>query len=207
MPISSSAASVVSNIFLSHARKYTLSWMQEKKKEYRIRGKTATASVDVLDQETSHKNFLTIGPALPSPVAVLNEPHHKKVLKRSLSTLSNLSSCTNYNNDTDGTSTTVSIQNCPDGSVHVSRNQKAKEKNPDRICLDRRGLSAVPIVDGEPQLRLLSLQHNLLSKLDGLQEQGFSFLVFLDVYDNQLERISSLDTLDNLRVLLMGKNR
>lgn len=101
----------------------------------------------------------------------------------------------------------ASIQAYPDGTVHVSRTQKAKEKNPDRICLDRRGLSAVPIVDGEAQLRLLSLQHNLLSKLDGLQEQRFLFLVFLDVYDNQLESISSLDTVESLRVLLMGKNR
>lgn len=68
-------------------------------------------------------------------------------------------------------------------------------------------MSVIPIIDGEPQLRLLSLQHNLVSKLDGMQEQNFQYLVFLDVYDNQLEKINNLNNLENLRVLLMGKNR
>lgn len=56
-------------------------------------------------------------------------------------------------------------------------------------------------------MRLLSLQHNLLTKLDGLQNLGVNKLVFLDIYDNQLERLSHLDSFDNLRVLLVGKNR
>lgn len=210
MPISSSAASAVSAavyiIYVQMCTNLCVWSSQEKKKEYRIRGKTATASVDIYDKETSHKNFLTIGPALPSPVAVINE-HQRKVLKRSLSTLSTLNTCGNYDEENTNVDVPVLLQNFPDGTIHVSRTQKAKEKNPDRICLDRRGLSLIPIIDGEPHLRLLSLQHNLLSKLGGLQEQGFPFLVFLDVYDNQLEKITSLDTLENLRVLLMGKNR
>lgn len=65
----------------------------------------------------------------------------------------------------------------------------------------------MPVIKGEPKLRLLSLQHNLLNNLDGLKQQGYPYLVFLDIYDNQLEKICSLDTLENLRVLLMGKNR
>lgn len=56
-------------------------------------------------------------------------------------------------------------------------------------------------------MRLLSLQHNLLTKLDGLQNLGVNRLVFLDIYDNQLEKLSHLDSFDNLRVLLVGKNR
>lgn len=84
---------------------------------------------------------------------------------------------------------------------------KEKEKNPDRISLDRRGLTVLPIIQGEPRLRLLSLQHNLINNLENLKEQDFPFLVFLDIYDNQLERISCLDVLQNLRVLLLGKNR
>lgn len=130
---------------------------------------------------------------------------NRRVLKRSLSNLSSNSTCINIENDSEDTP--VSLHNFPDGTVHVTRTQKAKEKNPGRICLDRRGLSLIPIVEGEPQLRLLSLQHNLISKLDGIQEQKFMFLVFLDVYDNQLEKINSLSNLENLRVLLMGKNR
>jgi leucine-rich repeat-containing protein 49 len=60
---------------------------------------------------------------------------------------------------------------------------------------------------GETQVRLLSLQHNLITSLDGVPTQGLTRLVFLDIYDNQLERITGLDSLQNLRVLLVGKNR
>lgn len=68
-------------------------------------------------------------------------------------------------------------------------------------------MSVLPVIDAEPRLRLLSMQHNLLTKLDGLHVQNFVHLVFLDIYDNQLERISSMESLVSLRVLLMGKNR
>lgn len=57
------------------------------------------------------------------------------------------------------------------------------------------------------RLRLLSLQHNLISNLEGLKTQHFPFLVFLDIYDNQLEQMENISTLENLRVLLIGKNR
>lgn len=95
----------------------------------------------------------------------------------------------------------------PDGTVHVTRTQKEKEKNADRISLDRRGLTTLPIINGEPKLRLLSLQHNLINTLEGFRTQEFSCLVFLDIYDNQLENIYCLDALENIRVLLIGKNR
>ena len=32
-------------------------------------------------------------------------------------------------------------------------------------------------------------------------------LIFLDLYDNRIERIGGLSTLTNLRVLMLGKNR
>lgn len=91
--------------------------------------------------------------------------------------------------------------------LQVLRTPKEKEKNPDRISLDRRGLNVIPVIHDEPKLRLLSLQHNLINSLESLQSQDFRFLVFLDIYDNQLETISCLDELENLRVLLLGKNR
>jgi len=73
----------------------------------------------------------------------------------------------------------------------------------------RRGLTAVPLLPNETKLRLFSLQHNFLLKLDGISTCGLtpSRLVFLDLYDNQVERISGLDALENLRVLLLGKNK
>ncbi|XP_069672642.1 leucine-rich repeat-containing protein 49 [Periplaneta americana] len=111
--------------------------------------------------------------------------------------------------DSDIQRSDVLLQTGPTGSgrLHVSRSQKEKERNPDRICLDRRGLTKVPLLVGETKVRLLSLQHNLISKLDDVPTQGLSRLVFLDIYDNQLERIAGLDCLENLRVLLVGKNR
>lgn len=91
--------------------------------------------------------------------------------------------------------------------IHVLRAQKEKEKYPDRINLDRRGLSIFPILQDESKLRLLSLQHNLINNLEGLKNQIFPYLVFLDLYDNQLEKLIGFDNLCNLRVLLLGKNR
>ncbi|XP_055635068.1 formin-J [Toxorhynchites rutilus septentrionalis] len=58
----------------------------------------------------------------------------------------------------------------PDGSVLVQngiatikRSERDREKHPDRVNLDRKGLSTIPIIDDEPNLRLLSLQHNLIN--------------------------------------------
>jgi leucine-rich repeat-containing protein 49 len=49
------------------------------------------------------------------------------------------------------------------GIQKVRRTPKEKDKQPDRINLDRRGLCQIPIIDNEPGLRLLSLQHNLIN--------------------------------------------
>lgn len=49
------------------------------------------------------------------------------------------------------------------GFWRIQRTQKEKERHPDRINLDRRGLTTLPIIENEPNLRLLSLQHNLIN--------------------------------------------
>jgi leucine-rich repeat-containing protein 49 len=64
---------------------------------------------------------------------------------------------------------------------------------------------AVPILADEPGLRLLSLQHNLIKRIQHL-DTTFR-LVFLDLYHNRLDQIGSLEPLTNLRVLMLGKNR
>ncbi|XP_058454050.1 uncharacterized protein LOC131432028 [Malaya genurostris] len=58
----------------------------------------------------------------------------------------------------------------PDGSIvihngitTIKRSEKDREKHPDRVNLDRKGLGSIPIIDDEPNLRLLSLQHNLIN--------------------------------------------
>ncbi|KAK9872354.1 hypothetical protein WA026_017812 [Henosepilachna vigintioctopunctata] len=167
------------------------------------RSQTRTKSVDLTDtsievQESQNDNFLKIGPAIPSD-------ERRKLYKRSNTTV-------NFANVTKPTESqflydSVSFQTNHDGSIIVTRTQKQKEKDIDRISLDRRGLTHIPIIEGEARLRLLSLQHNLISNLDHLKSQSFSYLVFLDLYDNQLEKICGLESVENLRVLLMGKNR
>ena len=76
-------------------------------------------------------------------------------------------------------------QNLPNGFWRIHRSSKEKEKLPDRINLDRRGLTALPIIEDEPNLRLLSLQHNLINsfsvpdhhKYDKVEEKKPTVLV------------------------------
>ncbi|KAJ8962639.1 hypothetical protein NQ318_001032 [Aromia moschata] len=178
MPISSSAATV------------------EKKKVVRIQKQYQ--SIDQNEAQQTERNLLKIAPALPTK-------DKRNLYVRSHSSLNALS-VTKFH-ESRSLSESVVLRTHPDGSVHVSRLQEEKEAHPDRISLDRRGLTCIPFIDGEPRLRLLSLQHNLVINLEALSKQTFLSLVFLDIYDNQLEHIQHLDTLENLRVLLMGKNR
>ncbi|XP_039307177.1 leucine-rich repeat-containing protein 49 isoform X2 [Solenopsis invicta] len=53
----------------------------------------------------------------------------------------------------------------------------------------------------------MSLQHNLLTKLESSNFSQLTKLVFLDLYDNQIEKVCDFHLLENLRVLLLGKNR
>lgn len=69
----------------------------------------------------------------------------------------------------------------------------------------RRGLVVCPILEGEENLRLLNFQHNLIRKIENLGM--LRKLIFLDLYDNQIEEISGLSWLRSLRVLMLGKNR
>ncbi|KAM7357436.1 uncharacterized protein ACRADG_002786 [Cochliomyia hominivorax] len=51
----------------------------------------------------------------------------------------------------------------PNGICRIQRNAKEQDKLPDRINYDKRGLTAIPIFENETNLRLLSLQHNLIN--------------------------------------------
>jgi Leucine rich repeat/Leucine Rich repeats (2 copies) len=66
----------------------------------------------------------------------------------------------NSNQQAANEATSMAIEN---GVSKVRRTVKEKERQPDRINLDRRGLCTIPVIDNEPNLRLLSLQHNLIN--------------------------------------------
>lgn len=87
----------------------------------------------------------------------------------------------------------------------VYRPPEERAANPDRLNLDRRHLTVCPILEGEEKLRLLNMQHNAITKLQHLS--NLRRLVFLDLYDNLIHEISSLEGLLSLRVLMLGKNR
>lgn len=69
----------------------------------------------------------------------------------------------------------------------------------------RRKLTVCPILEGEDQLRLLNYQHNAITRIQHLST--LRRLIFLDLYDNQIEQIAGLASLKSLRVLMLGKNK
>ncbi|XP_016109499.1 leucine-rich repeat-containing protein 49 [Sinocyclocheilus grahami] len=66
-------------------------------------------------------------------------------------------------------------------------------------------MTDVPHLDAAGNLRLLNMQHNLISHLQDLLH--LQRLVFLDLYDNRVIDMSGVSSLTSLRVLLLGKNR
>jgi leucine-rich repeat-containing protein 49 len=78
---------------------------------------------------------------------------------------------------------------------------------PERLNLDRRGLSALCHLPGEAALRLLSYQHNRISALAPAALATTPQLLFLDLFDNQLGSLAGLDGAPRLRVFLAGRNQ
>ena len=60
-------------------------------------------------------------------------------------------------------------------------------------------------LQGADNVQLLSLQHNSLLTLDGLQQ--LPQLAFLDAYANHLTGLQALQPLTTLRVLFLGRNQ
>lgn len=86
----------------------------------------------------------------------------------------------------------------------VYRTAAQRAENSERLNLDRINLSTMPLLEGEHRLRLLNYQNNMLRKICHLQ--GLPNLIFLDLYNNRIERIEGLACVPALRVLMLGKN-
>lgn len=161
-------------------------------------------STSIIRDSVPEKNqFLTIAAALP---ILPGAPVPPKLSKRCYNSFS----CTGTQFEIEHAEAEgcdiVTLQWTGD-TIVASRTPAEREKNPDRICLDRRGLTTFPTVIGESKLRLMSLQHNLLTKIESSSFSQLTKLVFLDLYDNQIEKVCDFNLLENLRVLLLGKNR
>jgi leucine-rich repeat-containing protein 49 len=90
------------------------------------------------------------------------------------------------------------------GVLVVYRKPSERNANPDRLNLDKRDLTHMPLLEGEERLRLLNLQHNHVQKIENLV--SLPALIFLDLYNNNIKEISHLHTVPTLRVLMLGKN-
>ena len=90
------------------------------------------------------------------------------------------------------------------GVLVVYRKPSERNVNPERLNLDRRELTQMPLLEGEERLRLLNYQHNFIVKIENLL--SLPNLIFLDLYNNQIKEINSLHTVQTLRVLMLGKN-
>ncbi|XP_031637306.1 uncharacterized protein LOC116349845 [Contarinia nasturtii] len=75
------------------------------------------------------------------------------------------STTTVHNGTAFTTSNSTAKSSVQHGFWRIQRTTKEKEKFPDRINLDRRGLATLPLIVDEPNLRLLSLQHNLINSI------------------------------------------
>ena len=91
------------------------------------------------------------------------------------------------------------------GVLVVYRKPSERNSNPERLNLDRRELTQMPLLEGEEKLRLLNYQHNFILKIENLL--SLPNLIFLDLYNNQIKEINGLHTVPTLRVLMLGKNQ
>jgi len=101
-------------------------------------------------------------------------------------------------------------QNDDSGTVfsekQFRRSDEEREENPESLHLDKKGLKQFPLLwSDESSLKLLSLQHNFICRLENLP--SLSHLLVLDLYNNRVDRMTGLQVFHSLRVLLLGKNR
>lgn len=155
----------------------------------RIRGKSAVHShghfvhaaqaappVDIQTFNLTNHPLLKIESVVPT-IGV--NSRHSRLIRRSHSTLSSVylrkvvdprsRTVASTNRTTNGTVESdlqhaqEEHQKTTTAFPRIKRPKKEREKFPDRINLDRKGVTAIPLIEDEPQLRLLSLQHNLIN--------------------------------------------
>lgn len=131
----------------------------------KLRGKSAAIQHDPNRLNINHETSpLKIEPVIPGLSRSTNRSIH-----RSYSTLSSgyLKKVTDFKAEGETKKLNGVVSHGSNVVQHgfwrIQRSTKEKEKLPDRINLDRRGLTTLPLIEDEPNLRLLSLQHNLIN--------------------------------------------
>ena len=90
------------------------------------------------------------------------------------------------------------------GVLVVYRKPSERNLHHDKLMLNKRELSHLPLLEGEERLRLLNLQSNQISKIENLV--SLPTLVWLDLNWNKIAEIENLHTVPSLRMLFLGKN-
>ena len=90
------------------------------------------------------------------------------------------------------------------GVLVVYRKPSERNTHPDKLLLNKRELTHLPLLEGEEKLRLLNLQSNHISKIENLV--SLPNLICLELYCNKISEIQNLHTVPSLKVLLLGKN-
>ena len=97
----------------------------------------------------------------------------------------------------------VEIPQIPKNIV-IYRKPVVRNKNSEKLYLNKKDLPHIPLLEGEENLKLLSLETNLIAKIDHLI--SLNNLLFLNLYENRISEIENLHTVPKLKALMLGKN-
>ena len=98
----------------------------------------------------------------------------------------------------------VEIPQIPKNIV-IYRKPAVRNQNSEKLYLNKKDLTHIPLLEGEEYLKLLSLETNLISKIDHLI--SLNNLLFLNLYENRISEIENLHTVPKLKALMLGKNQ
>ena len=97
----------------------------------------------------------------------------------------------------------VEIPQIPKNIV-IYRKPTIRNKNSEKLYLNKKDLPHIPLLEGGENLKLLSLETNLITKIDHLI--SLNNLLFLNLYENKISEIENLQTVPKLKALMLGKN-
>ena len=98
----------------------------------------------------------------------------------------------------------VEIPQIPKNLV-IYRKPSIRNKFIDKLYLNKKDLPHVPLLEGEENLKLLSLESNHICKIDHLI--SLNNLLFLNLYENKISEIENLQSVPKLKALMLGKNQ
>ena len=86
----------------------------------------------------------------------------------------------------------------------IYRRPYCRMKSLTKLNLSRKDLPHIPLFEGEDNLKYLSLELNLITKIERLI--SLNNLIYLNLYGNLITEIENLSHTNKLKVLLLGKN-